>query len=161
MANFVGRLWRRVFSSRLLTLNGYVAFNLPRTVTAVGESLLVGLVATHLYLLLSEPSLPVYFIVYVGALTVGCVSAVVAMVGMKPAALEDGWYLGSAVCSMFLVIYLVSRIDSLPDLEALTGRWDVAPATLAAALAAGYIGVHATVLSGINVAYPRTQGWQD
>lgn len=152
----VVRLWRRLWSSPPLTLNGWVAFNLPRTVTAVGVVLLVAIVVVHGYLAASQPALPTYFIVYAVVLAVGCIAAVVAV-----ALTQWGWYLGSLVCVAFLGIYLVSRMVSLPGLEALTGRWDVAPGTFAMAFAAGFIAVHATVLSGINVAYPQQQGWHD
>lgn len=162
MASFVDRLWHRVLSSRLLTLNGYVAFNLPRTVTALGGSLLAGLVAAHLYVLFTEQGLPLYFVGYLAVLCIGCLIAAAAIaVGVKPAVPQLGWYLGSTLCTIVLVVYLISRIQSIPGLEALTGRWDVAPATLAMALAAGFIAVHTTVLSGINVAYPQQQAWQD
>ena len=61
MADLVARhtiaLWRRLLSSPVLTLNGWVAFNLPRTVTALGGALLTGLVAVHLYVLITEPGL--------------------------------------------------------------------------------------------------------
>ncbi|OBK22198.1 oxidoreductase [Mycobacterium asiaticum] len=156
------RVWHGLLSSRLLTLNGWVAFDLPRTVTAIGQVLLIGLVVVHAYLLATEPALPGYFVGYALALSAGCLIAAVALVAkFNDAVPQRGWYLGSLVCATFLGIYLLSRLGSLPGLEALTGRWDVAPATLAMALAAGFLAVHTTVLSGVNVAYPHRQGWQD
>lgn len=158
----VTRLWRRIFSSPLLTLNGWVAFNLPRTVTALGTALLTGIVAVHVYTLTSGSALPWLFIGYCAALIVGCLGAAGMMwFGLKPAATQLGWYLGSALCATFLGIYLASRLLSLPGLGALTGRWDFAPGTLAMAFAAGFIAVHTTVLSGVNVAYPQRQDWHD
>jgi hypothetical protein len=151
-----------IFSARLLTLNGWIAFNLPRTVTCVGCALLVGLVTTHLYLVLSRPALPFYFVAYAVALSVSGMALVGAMaIGVKPFVTQIGWYGGSMVCTAFLGIYLVSRWVKLPDLAALTGRWDIAPGTVAMALAAAFIAVHVTVLSGINVASPRRQIWHD
>lgn len=155
-------LWRGILSSPLLTLNGWVAFNVPRTVTALGGLLLTGLVAAHGYVFTTEPGLPVYFAVYSAALTVGCAIAAGAMVfGLKPLVPQIGWYFGSFVCLVFLVVYLISRWVSVPGLEALTGRWDVAPGTFAMTFAAGFVAVHTTVLSGINVAYPQRQQWYD
>ncbi len=155
-------LWRAVLSSPVLTLNGWVAFNLPRTVTALSGSLLLGLVAVHAYLLITAPNLPAYFVVYSAVLAVGCLAAAAAMAfGSKPTVPQVGWYLGSAVCMAFLFIYLLSRFASLPGLDALTGRWDLAPGTFAMVFAAGFIAVHTTVLSGINVAYPQQQQWFD
>jgi hypothetical protein len=155
-------LWRRLLSSPVLTLNGWVAFNLPRAVTALGGGLLTGLVAVHVYLLATEPGLPRYFAIYVLVLAAGCLTAAGAMVvGIKPAVPQAGWYLGSLVCSAYLAVYLVTRWVSLPGLGTMTARWDFAPGTLGMACAAAFIAVHTTVLSGINVAYPRSQQWYD
>ncbi|MCV6965408.1 oxidoreductase [Mycobacterium intermedium] len=166
MVGFVQRLWlkiwHKIFSSRLLTLGGWIAFDLPRTVTAIGDGLLIGLIAVHVYLLNSQPALPGYFVGYALTLIVGCLVAAALMVGrFKHAVPRHGWYVGSFCCLVFLGVYLLSRMLSLPGLEALTGRWDLAPGTLAMTLAGGFLAVHTTVLSGINVAYPQRQGWQD
>ena len=153
---------RSIVASPVLTLNGWVAFNLPRTVTALGGSLLMGLVAVHAYVFTRQPGVPPYFAVYSALLTVCCLTAAAAMVfALKPRVPQVGWYFGSLICLAFLAIYLVSRWVSLPGLEALTGRWDLAPGTFAMAFAAGFIAVHTTVLSGINVAYPQRQQWYD
>jgi hypothetical protein len=166
MAGLLGRLWlkawHKVLSSPLLTLNGYVAFDLPRTVTGLGASLLMGLAAVHAYVLATRPGLPLYFGVYVAVLIVACLGVAAAIAfAVKPRVPQAGWYAGSLVCSAFLVIYVVSRFASLPGLVALSGRWDLAPGTLAMAFAGGFIAVHTTVLSGINVAYPQRQNWRD
>ncbi|UXA05480.1 oxidoreductase [Mycobacterium sp. SMC-2] len=161
---FLGRLisrWQSIVSSPVLTLNGWVAFNLPRTVTALGGSLLMGLVAVHAYVFIREPT-PWYFGVYSALLAIGCLGAAAAMVfALKPHVPQAGWYFGSLVCLAFLAIYLVSRWVTLAGLEALTGRWDLTPGTFALVFAAGFIAVHTTVLSGINVAYPQRQHWYD
>lgn len=155
-------LWRRFLSSPVLTLNGWVAFNLPRTVTALGGGLLTGLVGVHVYMLAVEPDLPRYFIAYALVLAAACLTAASAMVaGIKPGVPQAGWYLGSLVCSAFLALYLVTRWVGLPGLATMTARWDFAPGTLGMACAAAFIVVHTTVLSGINVAYPRRQQWYD
>ncbi|MDD4868858.1 MAG: oxidoreductase [Mycobacterium sp.] len=153
---------RRIFSLPVFTLNGWVAFNLPRTVTALGGSLLLGLAAVHGYLVETAPGLPVYFAVYSAVLAAGCLAAAGALIsGFKAGVPRFGWYFGSSVCLAFLIAYLVSRWVTLPRLQALTGRWDFAPGTLAMACAAGFIAVHTTVLSGVNVAYPQRRDWRD
>lgn len=155
-------LWRSIWSSPVLTLNGWIAFNLPRTVTALGASLLVGLVAAHAYVFATEPGLPGYFAVYTVVLAICCLTAAAAMVfAFKPHVPQAGWYFGSLICFAFLAGYLVTRWITLPGLTAVTGRWDVAPGTFAMACAAGFIAVHTTVLSGINVSYPQRQRWYD
>lgn len=155
-------LCRRLLSSPVLTLNGWVAFNLPRTVTALGGALLTGLVMVHVYLLAAIENLPWYFAGYVVVLAVSCLAAATSMlVGIKPAVAQAGWHIGSMVCSAFLGVYLITRWVSLPGLVTVTARWDFAPGTLAMALAAAFIAVHTTVLSGINVAYPQRRQWHD
>jgi hypothetical protein len=162
MARRTTALWRRLLSSRLLTLNGWVAFNLPRAVTALGGALLTGLVALHVYVLATRPDLPPYFVAYVVVLAVACLAAASAMlIGIKPAVPQAGWYLGSLTCSAFLVVYLITRWVSLPGLDAVTARWDLAPGTSTMLCAAAFVAVHTTVLSGINVAYPQRQQWHD
>lgn len=155
-------LRRRLLSSRVLTLNGWVAFNLPRTVTALGGALLTGLVLVHIYVLTTEPGLPRYFAAYVLGLSAACALAAGAMVfALKPIVPQAGWYFGSLVCSAFLCAYLVTRWVQLPGLIGVTARWDFAPGTLGIAFAGAFLAVHTTVLSGINVAYPQRQQWYD
>lgn len=155
-------LRRRLLSSRVLTLNGWVAFNLPRTVTALGGALLTGLVLVHIYVLTTEPGLPRYFAAYVLGLSAACALAAGAMVfALKPIVPQAGWYFGSLICSAFLCAYLVTRWVQLPGLIGVTARWDFAPGTLGIAFAGAFLAVHTTVLSGINVAYPQRQQWYD
>jgi hypothetical protein len=156
------RLWERSRVYRMLRLGGYVAFNLPRTVTALGGLLLLGIVVTHLYALTTESALPVYFIVYAALLIVGCLLAAGAMwFAPNPRVPQLGWFFGDLVSVVFLGLYLASRAASLPGLVALTGRWDLAPGSFAAAFGLGFIAVHMSVLLGINVAYPQRQNWHD
>jgi len=68
-------LWRGIMSSPMLTLGGWFAFNLPRAVTATGQSLLAGLVAMHVYVWTVQPGLPGYFAVFAAVLTGGCLTA--------------------------------------------------------------------------------------
>ncbi|OBG58433.1 oxidoreductase [Mycobacterium sp. E3298] len=160
-----GRLisfWRSIWSSSVLTFNGWVAFNLPRTVTALGAALLGGLVALHAYVFATLSPAPWYFAVYAGLVVIGCLSAMTAMVfALKPRVPAAGWYLGSLLCLAFLAVYLISRWVTLGGLDAVMGRWDFTPGTFAFALAAAFVAVHATVLSGVNVAYPQRQQWHD
>jgi hypothetical protein len=146
----------------MLRLGGYVAFDLPRTVTALGDLLLLGIIATHVYVLSKGTALPRYFVIYAALLIAGCLLASGAVwLSLNPLVPRLAWLSGSMVSLVFLGLYVATRMASRPGLEALTGRWDFAPGTLAAAFAAGFIGVHLSVLLGINVAYPQRQGWQD
>jgi hypothetical protein len=161
----VGAVAEQCKRSRLyegLRLKGYVAFNLPRTVTTLGSILLAGIAAVHVYVLASRPALPRYFLIY-AALLGGCClfTAAVLWLGHKPLVPQLGWYFGDVVSFAFLGVYLVTRAVTLPGLLAVTGRWDFAPGTLSGAFALGFIAIHMSVLVGINVAHPQQQQWSD
>ena len=160
-----GAVIERWKSSQLfewLRLKGWVAFNVPRAVSLLGTGLLIGIAAVHLYVLTSQPALPTYFVVYVAILEACCLLTATSLwLGRNPRVPQLGWFFGDLVSVVFLGLYLASRAATLPGLVALTGRWDFAPGTLAAALALGFVAVHMSVLLGINVAYPQRQQWTD
>jgi hypothetical protein len=154
--------WKHSRPYEWLRLKGYVAFNLPRTVTMLGAALLTGLAATHVYVLTSRPALPIYFFVYTAILGACCLLAAAFLwLGRNPHVPQLGWFFGDLVSVVFLGVYLASRAATLPGLVAVTGRWDFAPGTFAGAFALGFIAVHMSVLLGINVAYPQRQHWSD
>ncbi|WP_424080377.1 oxidoreductase [Mycobacterium sp.] len=154
--------WKRTQLYELLRLKGYVAFNLPRTVSMLGAALLIAIAAAHMYVLTSQPALPMYFFVYAAILVACCLLAAVSLwLGRNPRVPQLGWFFGDLVSVVFLGLYLFSRQATLPGLVAVTGRWDFAPGTFASAFALGFIAVHMSVLLGINVAYPQRQPWFD
>ncbi|WP_156688581.1 oxidoreductase [Mycobacterium sp. Marseille-P9652] len=147
---------------RLLSLGGYVAFDAPRAVTALGAGLLVALAATHAYLLTSLQAPPAFFVAYAVAAIAGCLAAAAALgYGRNRLAPQAGWLLGSLLSMLFLALDLGTRVASVPGLTTATGRWDFAPATFALAFAGAFLALHASVLLGINVAHPRRQHWND
>jgi hypothetical protein len=150
---------------RVLSLGGYVAFDLPRVVTGLGAALLAGIAAMHaylMYLLAGRDALPGAFVAYAVVVIAACLLVAGGMAfGRNPAVAQAGWYFGSLLSVVILGVDVLTRITSLPGMTAVTGRWDVAPATFALAFAGAFIGLHASVLLGINVAYPRRQHWQD
>ena len=160
-----GAVIERWKSSQLfewLRLKGWIAFNVPRAVSLLGTGLLIGIAAVHFYVLTSQPALPTYFVVYVAILEACCLLTATSLwLGRNPRVPQLGWFFGDLVSVVFLGLYLASRAATLPGLVALTGRWDFAPGTLAAALALGFVAVHMSVLLGINVAYPQRQQWTD
>lgn len=155
----------RLKSSRLydwLRLKGYIAFDLPKAVTALGGVLLVSIAAVHVYVLATQPALPVYFKAYCAALIAGCLLVAGGLwLKLNPRVPQLSWFLGDLLSVLFLGIYLVTRFTSLPGLAAVTGRWDFAPGTFALAFAGAFVALHVSVLLGINVAYPDRQGWED
>ena len=139
-----------------------IAFNLPRTVTATGDAALLGLAGIHGYLLATAVAPPGYFVAYCGAVIVGCLAVAGAIwVDVDALAPWLAWLAGSVLCTAFLAGYLISRLAILPGLPALTGRWDIAPGSLAGLCAAGFLAVHLTVLTGINVAFGQHRDWHD
>jgi hypothetical protein len=154
--------WHRSRLFRLLSLGGYVAFDLPRLVTGLGATLLLGIATAHVYIVAHEPALPVYFVGYAVAMIAGCLAVAGTLVfGRDSPVAQAGWYFGDLLSIVFLGIAVGTRMVSLPGLAALTGRWDVVPVTFALVFAAAFIAVHGSVLVGINVAYPQRQQWND
>jgi hypothetical protein len=76
---------------RVLSLGGYVAFDLRRAGTGLGAMLLVGVVA-HVYLLATQEVQPWYFVVYAVAVIACCVLAAALMgYGRNPHMAQAGW----------------------------------------------------------------------
>jgi hypothetical protein len=154
--------WKRSKLYELLRLRGYVAFNLPRTVSVLGAALLIGIAAVHVYVLTSQPALPMYFFVYTAILGACCLLTAASLwLGRNPRVPQLAWFFGDLVSVVFVGLYVASRTTALPGLVSVTGRWDFAPGTLAGAFALGFVAIHMSVLLGINVAYPRRQPWFD
>ncbi|WP_241523478.1 oxidoreductase [Mycobacterium sp. IEC1808] len=157
--------WHRSRVFRVLSLGGYVAFNLPRVVTGLGAILLVGVAATHAYALATQATrdaLPWYFVVYAVAVIAGCLLVGLALwVGRNHHVAQAGWYFGSLLSVVVIGVDVLTRVVYLPALTGMTGRWDFAPASFAFAFAGAFLALHTTVLLGINVAYPQRQRWED
>jgi hypothetical protein len=155
----------RMKSSQLydwLRLKGWVAFNVPRTVSMLGAGLLIAIAAAHIYVATSQPDVPTYFVVYVAILSSCCLLTAASLwLGRNPRVPQLGWFFGDLISVVFVALYLASRAAALPGLVAVTGRWDFAPGTFAGAFALGFVAVHTSVLLGINVAYPQRQQWTD
>ncbi len=146
----------------MLSLGGYVAFDLPRAVTGLGAVLLLGIAATHVYLLATQEVQPWYFVVYATAVIACCPLVVGSMgYGRNPLVAQAGWYAGSLLSMIVLGVGIATRLAGLPGMTAMTGRWDFAPASFSLIFAGAFVAVHGSVLLGINVAYPKRQGWTD
>lgn len=153
--------WHRSRLFRVLSLGGYVAFDLPRVTTGSGAALLVSIAATHVYLVAAEAT-PWYFVAYVAAVAAVCLLTAGALWFARSHVVAQGsWYAGSGLSVVIVGVDIATRVGRLPGMTALTGRWDVAPATFALAFACAFLALHASVLLGINVAYPHRQRWED
>ncbi|MGB5797162.1 MAG: oxidoreductase [Mycolicibacter algericus] len=139
-----------------------IAFNLPRVVTLAADVALLGLAGVHGYLLATSASPPGYFAVYCVAMIVGCLAAAaITWIDVDDVVPALGWLAGSVSCGAFVIGYLVSRFVSLPGLPTVTGRWDLAPGSVALACAGGFLALHLSVLSGVNVAFGQGRAWYD
>ncbi|HWR48192.1 MAG TPA: hypothetical protein VN327_11365 [Pseudonocardiaceae bacterium] len=81
--------------------------------------------------------------------------------GAQVGGAQVGWTLGSLVSAASIAMYLASRTVGLPGLPQLVDRWDYALGSFAMALAALFVALHFSVLTGMNVAYPHRRQWHD
>lgn len=105
------RAWQRSQLYRMLTLNGYIAFNLPRAVAAAGSLLLAVLVGAHVYVLTTATARPAYLVVYCVALSAACLVAMAAIGFTSNIAVSQrGWQLGTLISAVLSrSIWLVGR----------------------------------------------------
>ncbi len=147
---------------KLISFYRYFAFNVPRVTTASGIVVLLGIAAIRLYYLLADVVFPAYLVAYfVLVIAVAVLASVGMVVGGRPGVTRVGWALGSLVSLASLVVYIVGRSLGLPGLPQLVGRWDYALGTFSMALAALFLALHFSVLTGMNIAYPQRRQWHD
>jgi hypothetical protein len=151
--------------ARLVSFYRYFAFNGPRVTTALGVVLVIGLAAIRLYWLaggLPVRAYPLYLAVYFAlVVAAGLLASVAMVVRSSLAAVRIGWALGSVVSVASIGMYVASRTAGLPGLPELVGWWDYPLGTFSMALAALFMGLHLSVITGMNVAYPQRQHWRD
>jgi hypothetical protein len=150
---------------QLISLYRYIAFNAPRVTTAVGIVVLLGIAAIRLYWLVGGfpvPAYPAYLGGYFGLLVaVAVLAAGSMMIGPKPKLVQLGWVLGSVVSVASIAMYVTSRTVGLPGLPQLLHWWDYPLGSFAMVLAALFVALHVSVVTGMNVAYPQRRDWHD
>jgi hypothetical protein len=150
---------------KLSSFYRYFAFNGPRTTTMAGITLLLGIAAIRLYWLdggFLLRTYPAYLARYFELLTGAALLASAGMVaGRMPRLVKIGWGLGSLVSATSIAAYVLSRTVGLPGLSQLVGWWDYALGTFSMVLAALFLGLHFSVLTGMNIAYPQRRRWHD
>lgn len=148
---------------KLISFYRYIYFNGPKATTAAGMVLVLGVGAIHLYLLASNQALgrrfasPAYLDAYYGVLFAGAVAAAVGMTVAR----RLGWALGSLVSASTIMMYVASRVWGLPGLHVLEGWWNYPLGTFMMALGAMFLGLHFSVSTGVNIAYPDRRDWHD
>lgn len=159
------RMVRWTGLGQLISFYRYFAFNGPRVTTAMGIVVLLGIAAVRLYWLAGGfllPRYPAYPAAYFALLVTAALLASVGMVaGRRPGLVTAGWALGSVVSAASIAMYVASRTAGLPGLAHLVNRWDYPLGTFALALAALFLALHFSVLTGMNVAYPQRRDWHD
>lgn len=149
---------------KVVSFYRHVYFNGPRVTTALGVTLLVGVAAVRLYWLAGGfllGSYPGYLAWYFGLVIAAAVLASAGMVAPRSAVAGLGWALGGVVSAASLGMYVASRTAGLPGLPEMVGRWDYPLGTFAMALAATFLALHFSVVTRLNVAYPRQRRWHD
>ena len=146
---------------QLISFYKHIAFDLPRIVTGTGVVLLLGMATIRLYLL-ATGSPPAYLAAYFALIGACVVVASLAMLaGRWPRVVAAGWWFGSLIALATFAMYIASRTAGLPGLGRYVSRWDFTYGTAGIALSVGFLAVHFTVLTGMNVAYPHRQQWTD
>lgn len=144
---------------KLVSFYKYFAFNAPWATTGAGMLLLGGIAATRLYLIYAVER-PIHLVVYLAVTaTAAVVAAGCMVVSASRAVTVVGWGLGSLVSAAFLAVYLVSRTAGLPGLPQLVGHWGYALGTFSMLLAAAFLGLHFSVVTGMNIAVPQRRQW--
>jgi len=151
--------------AQLISFYRYIAFNVPRVITAVGIVMLLGVAAIRLYWLVGGfpvPAYPTYLDMYFRLLVAVTVLAAGSMViRSKPKLVRLGWMLGSLVSMASIAMYVASRTVGLPGLPQLLRWWDYPLGSFALVLAALFVALHLSVVTGMNVAYPQRRDWHD
>lgn len=145
---------------RYLSVYRYVEINLPKTTTAVADTLLLGNAAVHLYLVITA-AFPTYVAACLLLLVLGFLTAVVLTVVPDRRPARCGWLLGAATSVLAGGGYLLSRFVALPGMPYTPSWWDFPPGSLVAGCAALYLVLYASVLLGMNTAFPDTARWRD
>ncbi|UNS99887.1 hypothetical protein MMF93_28100 [Streptomyces tubbatahanensis] len=147
---------------KLLRLYRYFAFDLPRLTSGAGALLLLGTAAARLHQAVTghPADRPGYVAACLVVLASGAFLAAVGVVaGARRVLTRAGWVLGSLVSAVSAAGYLVGRVAGLPGLPELQGRWDYPLGTASLILAGGFLALHVSVLTGMNVAVPDTRHW--
>lgn len=148
---------------KIVSFYRYFLVGLPRTTAASGVTLVLGIGAVHLYLLVTDQALgggfdsPAYLRIYYAVLLGAAALSGVGMV----AAPKAGWSLGSLVAVAAIAVYVAGRVWGLPGLSALEGHWDYALGTFMLLLGGALLSLHFTVVTGLNVAWPQRRNWHD
>ena len=142
---------------KLVSFYRYISFNGPGAVkfSGVGLILLIGL--THMYVFPEHFEAASYIGLSFGALFAGTLLSALGILRGR----QWGWTLGSVICAFAFVAYIISRTLGLPGFGGAIGDWATPAGTMAEIFEAGYLGLHFSVITGMNVASPDKRDWHD
>ena len=142
---------------KLVSFYRYISFNGPGVVkfSGVGLILLIGL--THMYVFPEHFEAASYIGLSFGALFAGTLLSALGILRGR----RWGWTLGSVICAFAFVAYIITRTLGLPGFGEALGDWAMPAGTMAEIFEAGYLGLHFSVITGMNVASPDKRDWHD
>jgi len=142
---------------KLVSFYRYISFNGPGVVkfSGVGLILLIGL--THMYVFPEHFEAASYIGLSFGALFAGTLLSALGILRGR----RWGWTLGSVICAFAFVAYIISRTLGLPGFGEAIGDWAMPAGTMAEIFEASYLGLHFSVITGMNVASPDKRDWHD
>lgn len=144
-------------ASKLISFYRYIYFNGPGVTKFSGIGLILVTGLTHMYVFPAHFEAAKYLGLSFGALFAGTLlSALGILRGSR-----WGWTLGSVICAVAFVAYIISRTLGLPGFGEAVGDWTTPAGTMAEIFEVSYLGLHFSVITGMNVASPDKRNWHD
>jgi hypothetical protein len=153
----VNTLLRITGIDKLISFYRFIYFNGPGFVKFSGIGLILVIGLTHMYVFPEHFEAKRYIGLSFAALFAGTLlSALWILKGLR-----WGWALGSILCGVAIVGYVVSRTWGLPGLPGAIGRWDEPAGTFAVASELFFIFLYFSIVTGMNVAASDRRDWHD
>ncbi len=142
---------------KLISFYRFIYFNGPGFVKFSGIGLILVIGLTHMYVFPEHFEAAKYIGMSFATLFAGTLlSALWILKGLR-----WGWILGSIVCGVAMVGYVISRTWGLPGLGGAIGQWDEPAGTFALGAEAFFIFLYFSIITGMNVASPARRDWHD
>lgn len=152
---------RRTGLPALIGFYRHLAFDLPRLTTAGALLAVGGIAAIRVYHLVVGYAPTALMGSYFALSAAAAVVAAGCMVVKQVRVVGLGWMLGGLVSVATIIGYVLSRTVGGAGLPQLVGWWNYPVGTLLLVLAAAFLALHVSVLTGVNVAFPTRREWHD
>lgn len=143
---------------KMISFYRYIYFDQPRAITFLGICVILTIGLIHAY------ALPEHFEIspYLGiSFAVLFVLSLASAFNILRGSYATGWLPGAVISGVALVLYLLSRLFGLPGFEEARGAWATPAGTIAMSLEALFISIYASLITGMNVAWPEKRDWHD